>query len=185
MYKDHYPAWVVMIDRMHENDLLDKTILDFGCNQGGFLHVLFSKKPFKLGIGVDLAIEDIQTANAQKKELPVEYQAVDNLSHLKEIIDIAFSHEVFYLIDDLESHAREMYTALKKKGIYYASLGCHSNNPMWENWKQMIEKTSNIKPHTYTLNFITDTFRKYGFVPYAQKFKLSDFILAPSGGEMC
>jgi predicted rRNA methylase YqxC with S4 and FtsJ domains len=46
-----------------ETDLSDRAILDFGCNQGGFLRFLYSQRPFKRGVGVDLARALLAAAN--------------------------------------------------------------------------------------------------------------------------
>ncbi|MBE9178145.1 methyltransferase domain-containing protein [Oculatella sp. LEGE 06141] len=177
MFDDHYPLWQVMINRMSETSLEGKTVLDFGCNQGGFLQVLYQQKPFQKGIGIDVARQSIQIANDRKGNLPLVYEARDNLDSFQSAIDIAFSHEVLYLIRDLKRHSQEMYTCLQSKGTYYAALGCHADNPLWPTWKTMIEAESNLEVQNYSLNFIADTFRDAGFSVFAQKFMLNDFIL--------
>ncbi len=183
MFNDHYPLWQVMIERMSEKNLQNKTILDFGCNQGGFLRVLYEKKPFQQGIGIDLAKQAIQIANANKGALPITYEVRESLEHLKSEIDVAFSHEVLYLVDNLEQHAKGMFAALKPNGAYYAALGCHTDNPLWSKWKSLIEIESNLKVQDYSLNFIAATFRKNGFLVSAQKFMLNDFIPIEDNSE--
>ncbi|AFZ31538.1 Methyltransferase type 12 [Gloeocapsa sp. PCC 7428] len=177
MFDDHYPLWKVMIERMSETSLEGKTVLDFGCNQGGFLRVLYHDKPFQKGIGIDVARQAIQIANENKGNLPLTYEVRDNLDPFQSEIDVAFSHEVLYLIQDLQQHAQKIFDCLKNKGVYYAALGCHSDNPLWSNWKKMIEADSNIEVQNYSLNFIADTFRDTGFTVFAQKFMLNDFML--------
>lgn len=177
MFDDHYPLWQVMINRMSEASLEGKTVLDFGCNQGGFLRVLYQQKPFQKGIGIDVARQAIQIADDSKGNLPITYEVRDNLAPFQSAIDIAFSHEVLYLIRDLEQHAQGMFTCLQPKGTYYAALGCHSDNPLWSTWKKMIEAESNLEVQNYSLNFIADTFRNAGFSVFAQKFMLNDFML--------
>jgi len=183
MFDDHYPMWQVMIDRMSESNLQDKTVLDFGCNQGGFLPVLYQRKPFKMGIGIDVAKQAIEIANENNKNLPLIYEVRDNLSHLSEEIDVAFSHEVLYLLGNLEQHAKEVFSALKHDGVYYASLGCHTDNPLWSKWKKILERQSNIEIKNYSLNFIAKTFQKNGFHVFAQKFMLNNFILIEEESE--
>lgn len=176
VFEDHTPLWLVMIDEMYEKDLSEKNVLDFGCGDGGFLSLLFAKKPFKWGVGIDVATEAIKIANKRKGNLPIKYEAVSNIGHYLGLIDIAFSHEVLYLIEDLNMHAKEIYQALKEKGVYYVVIGCHINNPLWRYWKHIIERFSNIKPQSYTLDEIANTFRKHGFTTYARKLRREDFI---------
>ncbi|WP_416671328.1 class I SAM-dependent methyltransferase [Egbenema bharatensis] len=177
MFDDHYPLWQVMIDRMAEKSLEGKTVLDFGCNQGGFLRVLYQQKPFQKGIGVDVARQAIEIANRNKGNLPIDYEARNDLEPFKAAIQVAFSHEVLYLVQDLKRHTQEMFTCLQSQGVYYAALGCHSDNPLWATWKKMIEAESNLEVQNYSLNFIADTFREAGFSVFAQKFMLNDFML--------
>lgn len=42
--------------------------------------------------------------------------------------DIAFSHEVIYLIEDIAQHAADMLRVLKPGGVYYAVTGCQFDN---------------------------------------------------------
>ncbi|MBD2314404.1 methyltransferase domain-containing protein [Desertifilum sp. FACHB-1129] len=177
MFDDHYPLWQVMIDRISEKSLEGKTVLDVGCNQGGFLRVLYQQKPFQKGIGVDVARQAIEIANNNKKDLPIHYEARNDLEPFKSEIQVAFSHEVLYLVQDLKRHAQEMFDCLQSQGVYYAALGCHSDNPLWSNWKKVIEAESNLEVQNYSLNFIADTFRQAGFLVFAQKFMLNDFML--------
>jgi len=39
----HAPIWRRMIDVSVPHDLHDSTILDYGCNQGGFLRMLYDR----------------------------------------------------------------------------------------------------------------------------------------------
>lgn len=177
MFDDHYPLWQIMINRMSEQTLEGKTVLDYGCNQGGFLRVLYQQKPFSQGIGVDVARQSIQIANDRKGNSPIRYEVRDDLTPFQSSIDIAFSHEVLYLISDLKQHAEDIFACLQPKGVYYAALGCHTDNPLWSNWSKMIEAESNITVQNYSLDFIADTFRNAGFSVFAQKYMLNDFML--------
>ena len=53
----HAPIWRRMIDVALPDDLHDSTVLDYGCNQGGFLRMLYDRHPFRSGIGLDIARE--------------------------------------------------------------------------------------------------------------------------------
>ena len=51
----HTPIWRHMIDVSVSDDLRDATVLDYGCNQGGFLRMLYDRHPFRAGVGLDIA----------------------------------------------------------------------------------------------------------------------------------
>ncbi len=176
MQQDHIPLFLVMIDRMVEKDLSEKTVFDFGCNQGLFLRMLYRIREFKKGYGVDLIDESIRIANSRKNSLPVEYYVTDDLSKFSNTIDIAFSHEVVYLLPDLDKHSRDIHQLLKDGGSYYVVLGRHTDNPLWESWKAQIEKESKQKIQDYSLDDVYNAFERNGFEAYAQKFMLNDFI---------
>jgi 2-polyprenyl-3-methyl-5-hydroxy-6-metoxy-1,4-benzoquinol methylase len=61
----HNHHWQKSLDVIVETDLSDCEIPDFGCNEGGFLRFLHSQRPFKSGLGVDLARKSIEIANTQ------------------------------------------------------------------------------------------------------------------------
>jgi len=48
--------------------------------------------------------------------------------------DVAFSHEVLYLLHDLTSHAAAIHRALAPGGVYYAVMGEHVDAPTMFNW---------------------------------------------------
>lgn len=168
--------WLLIIDKMIEQNLCDKKILDFGCGRGGFLRVLHDKKPFKKGIGIDIDSQLINMANTIIENQPITYEHRKDIEHLHEDIDIAFNHEVFYFLNNLHKHARQIFAALKSGGVYYVVLGCHSDNPLWQKWKEMIEQNSNVKLQSYSLNYIVEVFKQNGFSVSGQKYMLNQFI---------
>ena len=168
--------WVSLIDRMQEQDLTDKVVLDFGCNRGVSLRVLYAHRPFAHGYGVDLDTAAIRVAKAHQGALPLTYQVNDNIKHLAGAIDIAFSHEVIYLLKDLDQHAQEMFQALKTNGVYYVALGTHADNPIWQQIKESTAKMLGIEPQDYTLYQIAEVFERQGFAVQARKFKFDDFF---------
>jgi SAM-dependent methyltransferase len=100
----------------------------------------------------------------------------DNLSQFHNKIDIAFSHEVIYTLPSLEKHAGDMKKILKNNGIYYAVIGKHTDNPLWDRWKKQFTESSADTIMDYSLDDIYNTFEKCGFECYAQKFMLNDFM---------
>ena len=73
MARDHQEAWERTIQMIDITDIKNKTILDFGCNQGGFLRKLYDAIPFKEGVGIDLARLSLEKAEAYKGNRPLTY----------------------------------------------------------------------------------------------------------------
>ncbi len=176
MNDDHMDLWLRMIRMTPEKDLSNKTILDFGCNQGGFLKTLYKNKPFKKAMGVDIAEGSIESANLNLSGEPIDYMHTGFLSKYEDSFDVAFSHEVMYLLPNLRDHAAQIKSCLKEDGIYYAVIGCHTDNPLWTQWHKIISSYSNVPVQNYSLNDYADAFFKEGFSVSVLPFSMDDFI---------
>ena len=132
----HAPIWRRMIDVSVPHDLHDSTILDYGCNQGGFLRMLYDRHPFRGAVGIDIARESVARADLLKGQRPIEYKVGDKAAALGRTFDFAFSHEVLYLLPDLAQHANDMKAALRPGGAYVAAMGCHTDSAVWSRWRK-------------------------------------------------
>src|SRR5271170_8066127 len=47
MEEGHRPLWCHFIQAVPETDLSTREVLDFGCNRGGFLRLLYALRPFR------------------------------------------------------------------------------------------------------------------------------------------
>jgi SAM-dependent methyltransferase len=176
MNDDHRDLWLRMIRMTPETELQNKTILDFGCNQGGFLKTLHRLRPFKSAIGVDIAQESLEQATLNLAGEPIDYMNTGFLNRYTDHFDVAYSHEVLYLLSDLREHARLIKTCLKEDGVYYAAIGCHTDNPLWPEWRKLISSYSNVKVQDYSLDDYADAFFREGFSVSALPFAMDDFI---------
>lgn len=176
MTEDHTWIWCEMIDAIDETNLSDADVLDFGCNQGGFLRLLHDLRPFKSGTGVDIARRAVGIAEANKGNRPISYHAISDLTNLERRFDLAFSHEVIYLIDDLNEHARQMAGALKPGGNYYAVTCCHRDSPLWAMWRARIEEFSNVPVPNHSIADIAGAFRRAGFAVSVRRFLANAFV---------
>ena len=102
----HAPIWRRMADVSVPHDISTSTVLDYGCNQGGFLRLLYDSHSFKHAVGIDIARESVARAELLKGHRPIEYKVADTAASLGRTFDYAFSHEVIYLLPDLAAHAR-------------------------------------------------------------------------------
>lgn len=181
MVEGHSQLWRTMIGHVQEKNLQGRTVLDFGCNQGGFLRMLYSLNPFARGVGVDIALQSVARANEYNPGLPVQYESAEWLADKQSLFDLAFSHEVIYLLPDLADHARQIARALKPGGVYYAATGCHTDNPLWPEWHKIISEYSNISVPHYSLNDYVRAFAESGFSVSLRPFAPQEFI--NYGGE--
>ena len=176
MAEGHEPAWNALISYVQEKSLADKRVLDFGCNRGGFLKALHQALPYKSALGVDIADESVAFANAHKGATPCTYAHSKVLADEKGGFDIAFSHEVVYLLPDLEAHAKEMSHVLKSGGVYYLAIGEYAENPLWERWKKTVAEFSPVPPQTYSLQDIAKAFQDKGFSVSIRRMVTDGFL---------
>jgi SAM-dependent methyltransferase len=184
MSEGHAPIWRHLIDLIPERDLSGRNILDFGCNQGGFLRLLHAARPFRRALGVDIAARSIERANQLKADMPIQYQVGSGLAGWEEEFDLAFSHEVVYLIPDIAAHAADVWRALKPGGVYYAVTGCHTDNPLWPRWRGFIAEKTNTTVQDRSISDYARSFAAAGFDVSARKLDFTGFIPYVADGWM-
>jgi SAM-dependent methyltransferase len=177
MREDHAYLWQHLIENIREKNLRAATVLDYGCNRGGFLQLLYNQSPYQRGIGVDVADASLAVARQRNKNLPLEFIQPQKMDTLASSVDIAFSHEVLYLLPDLEAHAASIYAALKPGASYYAVIGCHTDNPLWASWHELIAKSTNLPVYDYSLDDYATALRTAGFRVEMKAFQLEDYVL--------
>lgn len=179
MGQGHTPMWRHFIDTIPERDFATRTVMDFGCNRGGFLRLLHAMRPFRRGLGIDIATDSIAAARAAAGEMPLHYEVATDLSPWADSIDIAFSYEVIYLLQDMDAHARAMFSVLRDGGVYYAVTGCHTQSPLWPIFRAEIARTSNTPVPDRAPEDFAKAFAAAGFAVAAKRFGYSDFVPVP------
>lgn len=174
MEKNHQRHWEKVLKHVEVKDFTNLNVLDFGCNQGGFLRTLYQKHPFKKGIGVDLAKKSIEIAESRKGNLPLQYYATNSPEQLGIKFDVAFSISVIYLIKDLKQHAKTMKKLLASGGTYYSTFTDYRNNPSINNMKKIIDHYGSLGMNLHTLDDIAQAF-------LAEGFKVAIKRLSPTG----
>jgi len=178
MEESHRPLWRHFIRAVPETDLSTRAVLDFGCNRGGFLRLLHALKPFRRGLGVDIARDSIAAARALAGTAPVEFAVAADLSPWRDSFDIAFSYEVVYLLPDLAAHAAGIHAALRPGGVYYAVTGCHTANPLWPAWRELIGRTTNAPVQDRSPEEYAEGFAAAGFDVSLRRFGYDGFVPA-------
>jgi hypothetical protein len=77
-------------------------------------------------------------------------------------LDVAFSHEVLYLLPDLVSHAAAIYRCLHPGGVYFAVMGVHTRSPLMAEWHAANREELGL-PALYNLDDVIATFQSAGF----------------------
>jgi len=172
----HAPIWRRMVDVSVPHDLSASTVLDYGCNQGGFLRLLYDTHPFKAAVGIDIAHESVGRAELLKGHRPIDYKVANAAAALGQTFDFAFSHEVLYLLPDLAMHANDMKAALRPGGSYVAAMGCHTGSAMWPHWRKLITETSSIPIHDHSLEDVAKAFSAAGFTVGVRPLALDAFM---------
>lgn len=172
----HAPIWRRMMDVSLPHDLHDSIILDYGCNQGGFLRMLHDRNPFRGGVGIDIARESVARAELLKGHRPIEYKVADRAASLGRTFDYAFSHEVLYLLPDLAAHASDIKAALRPGGAYVAAMGCHKDSAVWSRWRKVISETSSIPIYDHSLDGVAKAFSEAGFTVAVRPLDLDAFM---------
>ena len=163
MEKDHEYAWPATIDLLDPKDILDKKILDFGCNRGVLLRKLYDRYPYEKAVGVDLARQSIAAAKENSQDYPITFYIEDNIANLTETFHTAISTSVLYLIEDLNDHISKIHDLLLDGGVYYTSFTDQSKNPSLAYMKQEIDKYGAVKMQNHTLTQVVDCFLDHGF----------------------
>ena len=172
----HAPIWRRMIDVSVPKDLHNSTILDYGCNQGGFLRMLYDRHGFRGAVGIDIARESVARADLLKGHRPIEYKVGDKAAALGRTFDFAFSHEVLYLLPDLAQHAADMKAALRPGGAYVAAMGCHTDSAVWSHWRKVIIESSSIPIYDHSLDAVAKAFSAAGFTVAVRPLDLDAFM---------
>jgi SAM-dependent methyltransferase len=179
----HAPIWRRMVDVSVPHDLSASTVLDYGCNQGGFLRLLYDTHPFKQAVGIDIARESVGRAEMLKGHRPIDYKVANSAGSLARTFDFAFSHEVLYLLPDLAVHAADMKAALRPGGAYVAAMGCHSDSAIWPMWRKLISETSSIPIYDHSLEDVAKIFSQAGFTVGVRPLALDAFMPVTVGSR--
>jgi SAM-dependent methyltransferase len=177
----HAPIWRRMADVSVPNDIGTSTVLDYGCNQGGFLRLLYDNHSFRSAVGIDIARESVARAELLKGHRPIEYKVADSAASLGRTFDYAFSHEVIYLLPDLAAHARDIRAALRPGASYVAAMGCHTDSSVWPHWRKLIAETSSIPLYDHSLEDVSKAFAEAGFAVSVRPLALDAFMQVTIG----
>lgn len=173
MQHEHGFLWKAMVDTV-DVDLTGMRVLDAGCNRGGFLRMLVDAVGIGSGAGYDPAAAAIDDARALAGPRPLVFEVADTVPGEWGDFDVAFSHEVIYLIDDLAAHAADVHRALSPGASYYATLGVHADSALTAAWHASAVDELAMPPIRH-VDEVAQTFAGAGFDVAVARLKL-DFV---------
>jgi SAM-dependent methyltransferase len=170
MQDEHGFVWKAMLDTI-DTDLAGRRVLDAGCNRGGFLRLLIDTASIADGHGYDPASAAITDARRLAGDRPLTFEIADTVPREWGDFDVAFSHEVLYLLEDLPAHAAGLFGALKPRGSYFAVMGVHAGSPLMSAWYE--DNAADLElPRLYDLDEVVGVFEGTGFVASVANLKL-------------
>jgi SAM-dependent methyltransferase len=161
MQEEHCFVWSAMLDTI-DVDLTGKRVLDAGCNQGGFLRLVADRFAISHGFGYDPASGAIEDARRLAEGRRLTFEVSDTVPEGWDGFDVAFSHEVLYLVHDLPLHARALFAALAPDGVYYAVIGVHTGSPLMVTWHRENVDALNL-PRLNDIEDVIAVFERAGF----------------------
>ncbi|MDQ6777286.1 MAG: class I SAM-dependent methyltransferase [Actinomycetota bacterium] len=177
MEDEHGFIWRAMLDTI-DVDLRGARVLDAGCNRGGFLRLLCSESGIAAGYGYDPAAGAIADAVRLRRGRPLAFEVADTVPTGWERFEVAFSHEVLYLIHDVPAHAAAIHESLTPGGVYFAVMGVHAATPGMADWHARNVEPLHLPP-LYALDDVIGSFAAVGFEPAVSRLKVG-FVPASS-----
>jgi SAM-dependent methyltransferase len=169
MQDDHGFIWRAILDAI-DVDLAGTRILDAGCNRGGFLRLVAGRYDIAEGCGYDVAAAAVEDARTLAAERPLRFAVADSVPGGWGDFDVAFSHEVLYLLWDLREHAAAIYRSLRPGGVYFACTGMHSRAPHVDDWRAELSD-ANLPP-VLDIDDVVRTFQGVGFVAAIARLRI-------------
>jgi SAM-dependent methyltransferase len=170
MQDDHGFIWKAMLETI-DTDLAGKRALDAGCNRGGFLRLLVDTAGIAEGYGYDTASDAIADARRLANDRPLTFEVAQTVPDGWGEFDVAFSHEVLYVLKDLVTHATGLFAALKPRGSYFAVMGVHEESPMMSAWHAESAVELDL-PRLYKLDEVVSVFEGAGFSASVANLKM-------------
>jgi SAM-dependent methyltransferase len=161
MQEEHGFIWRAMLE-MVDTDLSGSKVLDVGCNRGGFLRLLSDQASIGEGFGYDPAPGAIDDARSLAGARPLTFETSESVPQGWSGFDVAFSHEVLYLLHDLPSHANALYASLVPGASYFATIGIHADSALMTTWHGDNAIALDL-PGPYRLDDVADMFKASGF----------------------
>jgi SAM-dependent methyltransferase len=152
-------------------------VLDFGCGNGGMLAAMLSGdgcgdagRQCALAVGIDrpsvravLAAASRQVERDRRRPARPLVFACTGADAFPEQFDLILSHEVIYLLSDLEETFRSLHGALRPGGALAVTTGCHTENALYPRWRAALAREG-VHANPYSILDYVQAVRAAGFV---------------------
>ena len=156
----------------------NQTVLDIGCHHGGLLKLLYEQFKCTNLIGIEPLLKARKIANSQLSALPVDSRIICKSQWSlipSSSVDLIVCHEVLQFVEDIEQLLNNCFNVLRNGGFAYFVLGCHSENPLWETWRQALQQI-NHQTFNHSPIEIIKTANKVGFASAVRPLRNTGWI---------
>lgn len=157
--------------------------MEFGSTNSKFLQFAYIHLNYKKAVGILLDVDGKQDINSWQdfKTLPISFITENELSYSTEKFDMAFSQEIFGLLNasDLKNHAQMAWDKLntsQETAVYYSTFCWHKDNPHSSTHEQF-KKTNGKEFFLHSLDDIAEIFHEVGFEVGIKKLTLPYFLI--------
>jgi SAM-dependent methyltransferase len=180
MQDEHGFIWQAMLDTM-DVDLANRRVLDAGCNRGGFLRLVADRHDIAEGFGYDPAAAAVEDARRLAGGRPLHFEVSSSVPEAWSGLDVAFSHEVLYVLPELVTHSVAIHRSLRPGGVYFAVMGVHTGSPLMVEWHAANRQELQLPP-LYDVDDVIATFERAGFAASVARLSMH-FVPATGGGR--
>jgi SAM-dependent methyltransferase len=171
--------WSALIGHI-ERDRLPATnaVLDIGCHTGGLLYELSRRFHPSEVFGIE-PLAAARADAARRLQGAAERVTLLDSSEWDQVpaaaIDLITSHETLYLEPDVRSFMQRVRSVLTAGGAAFVVLGCHSENPLWQQWKlPLVAAGHHVYDHA-PLD-IMDAAASVGLLPSVQPLRRAGWV---------
>jgi SAM-dependent methyltransferase len=116
-------------------------VVDVGCHRGGLLEQIARRWSVRSLTGIE-PLEEAREHARQRLEGaaelvrmlgPADWSSIDPHG-----ADLLTCHEVLYLVSDVRPLLANFRRCLASDGVAYVVLGCHTENPVWPEWRAQL-----------------------------------------------
>lgn len=123
------------------------TIIDIGSHRGGFLHRAVERWKCQHAFGIEpleaareMAVSRLEAAGISATFLPpVRWNVIP-----ANTADLIVGQEMLYLVSDLPELMQNVARVLRPRRKAYFTLGCHTENPLWPEWRAILQAGGTI-----------------------------------------
>jgi len=179
--------WGALIDRIRGDAFSrpPRRVLDIGSHRGGLLAKIADHwKPDEL-----IGIEPIESARIRAR-LRLQTAAASvvllDSSEWPRVatgsVDLVVSHEVLFLVSALDDLIAQVARVLVPQGRAYIAAGCHSENPVWPEWRARLEATGR-KTFEHRPIDVMAAAGRHGLLPSVRPLRDSGWATHDPGGD--